>query len=136
MAVFRRRLSLIGLVLLLFQAAGFAMAPVASCCASMTQTSDDDDDCCKGLAPGQMCPLHHHRVPSNGSSQQHDDSGGATLRCGCSTTDPALLSLAYGLGVMPAPISVDVIPVSIVVAFGDESASTIPHRIESPPPRV
>jgi len=132
----RRRLSSIGLALLLFQAAGFAMSPIASCCAQASQAAQDDDDCCKGMTPGQMCPLHHHHIPSNGSSPQHDDGGAPALRCGCSTTDPALVSLAFGLGIMPAVISVDVTPLSTVVAVDDESSATFPQGIDSPPPRL
>jgi len=131
----RRRLTSIALLLLLFEAAGFAMAPIASCCPTTTPSAADADDCCKGVAPGQMCPLHHHRTPSSGSSQQHENGGGATLRGGCATTDPALISLAFGLGIVPVAVSFDVIPVSSPVLGRADCALDVPIAIDAPPPR-
>jgi hypothetical protein len=135
MTALRRRLSAIGLLLLLFQTASFAMSPIASCCTNTTQNVEDAGDCCKGMAPGQMCPLHHRRVPSNDSSQHQDGAAAPALRCGCSPMDPALFSLSFGLGVLLTPLSVDVIPVSHVVTSDDDSVLTIPLAITSPPPR-
>jgi hypothetical protein len=128
----RRRLSVLGFALLLFQAAGFAVSPIVSCYASAAQPAEADDECCKGLAPGQMCPMHHHPHRPD-AAPQHD--GAARLRCGCTTVDPALVSLAFGLGVMTPPVSLDVTTLSVHVARHGIPTLESPAPIDSPPPR-
>jgi hypothetical protein len=121
----RRHLSVIAATWLVFQISVLAVSPFAVCCSVTAQAAVDDDECCKGMAPGQMCPLHHHR-----------HSAGPALRCGCGSIDPALISLTFGLGVMPSPVSVDVTLVSTPVPQSTVHALYRAGSLDPPPPRA
>jgi hypothetical protein len=110
---------------LVFQISVLAVSPFGVCCSVTAQAAVDDDECCKGMAPGQMCPLHHHR-----------HSAGPSLRCGCGSIDPALISLTFGLGVMPSPVSVDVTLVSTPVPQSTVHALYRAGSLDPPPPRA
>jgi hypothetical protein len=130
----RRYLPLVASVWLLFQAGVIAATPFIDCCASASEATADDDACCKGLAPGQMCPLHKHRhAPKSGT--QHHDEGGPAIRCGCTVLDPALASLAFGLGEPPSSVSATVIPFSHPVRHVAFAAIERAHSLDPPPPR-
>jgi hypothetical protein len=120
----RRHLSLIAATWLIFQIGVSAVSPFTNCGIAASQAAVDDDDCCKGMAPGQMCPLHHHR-----------HSAAPALRCGCGSIDPALISLTFGLGVMPPPVSVDVTLVSIPVLPTTTHVVVWARSLDPPPPR-
>jgi len=131
----RRHLSFVAAVWLIFQVGVLAASPFGLCCSVASQTTVDDDECCKGLAPGQMCPLHkHHHAPTNPAGH-HDSAGGAVLRCGCGAVDPALISLSFGLGILTDPVSVHVTLVSNRIAL--VAARDVFHAsaVDPPPPR-
>src|SRR5882672_12878423 len=98
MTTIRRHLSAIGCIWLLFQAGVLAVLPFTSCCAVVSQAAADDDDCCKGMAPGQICPLHRHRQAPKPDPHQDQSQNRCAVRSGCTTPEPALLSLGLGLG--------------------------------------
>jgi hypothetical protein len=130
----RRYLPLLASIWLLFQAGVIAATPFIDCCASAPRAAADDDECCKGLAPGQMCPLHKHRhAPTSGA--QHHDASGPVIGCGCTVLDPALASLAFGLGEPPAPVSATVIPFSQPVRQVAFAPMERAHSLDPPPPR-
>jgi hypothetical protein len=136
MAWLRQHLVAVGTMWLLFQAASFAISPLASCCIAASQAAVDDDACCKGMAPGQMCPLHKHRqAPTNTAHHDEAPSGGA-MRNGCSPVDPAFVSFAFGLGILPEPVSLAVIAVSIPVPAGHGTAIRRSRSLDPPPPRA
>jgi len=133
----RRHLVAIGVTWLVFQAAVLAVSPFISCCAAASQTvAADDDQCCDGMAPGQICPLHKHRHAPKPAPASHD---GARNECaisgGCGTMDPALLSLNFGLGVLDAPASFVVTPVSNAVPEFAACAVDCARALDPPPPR-
>jgi hypothetical protein len=132
----RRHLSAIGMTCLLFQATGFAMSPFAMCCAVASQAAVEDDACCKGAKPGQMCPLHKHRqAPKEGA--HHDETPArCSMRSGCAPVDPALISLGFGLGILPEAISLDVTQVSIPVQARHVAAVHRARSLDPPPPRA
>ena len=136
MASIRRHLTAVGITCLLFQAVGYAMSPLVSCCAVASRAAIDDDECCKGMAPGQMCPLHKHRQGPKDGVHHDQPAGGCATRSGCSPVDPALISLAFGLGILPEPVSLDVIPVSIPVDAGLARVVYRARSLDPPPPRA
>jgi hypothetical protein len=121
----RRHLSLVAAALLVFQVSVLAVSPFGVCSSVTAQAAVDDDECCKGMAPGQMCPLHHHR-----------QAAGPSLRCGCGSIDPGLISLTFGLGVLTSPVSVDVILVSIAVPSTTPHVVSAARSLDPPPPRA
>jgi len=146
----RRRGAWIAGVWLVCQMTALAVSPLALTCrmsASVATNAEDDDECCKGLAPGQMCPLHKHRA----HGQHHSSSGHAAtapathdasrdpackLRSTCDPLTLAIESLLPGSGLLPHAASVadDL----IVRAMTMPSATDAPTRTISPdlpPPR-
>ena len=121
----RSRLSWIVFGWLMCQTAGLVAAPFALCC----QESSDAGlpECCQGLAPGQTCPMHHAR---------HDDAI-CKMRNACVRADSALVSLAGGIGVLPAAtIGVNAFAPSDRISTLTASALLRAARPEPPPPRV
>ena len=131
----RRHLSLVAATLLVFQVSVLAVSPFGVCGSVTAQAAVDDDECCKGMAPGQMCPLNHHRHTSN-DDRRPDDPAAPALRCGCGSIDPALISLTFGLGVMPSPVSVDVTLVSTPVPQSTVHPLYRAGSLDPPPPRA
>jgi hypothetical protein len=136
MTAVRRHLTAIGIGYLLFQVSAFAMSPFAACCAVAARAAVDDDVCCKGMAPGQMCPLHKHRQAPKDTAHHDEAPSRSAVRSSCAPVDPALISFAFGLGILPEAVSVDVLTVSIPVPA---SHATVTHRsrsLDPPPPRA
>jgi hypothetical protein len=136
MTAVRRHLTAIGISCLLFQAVGFAMSPIAICCAVASQAPVDDDACCKGMAPGQMCPLHKHRQAPKDTVHHDEAPSRSAVRSSCAPVDPALISFAFGLGILPAAVSVDVITVSIPVPASHATVTDRSRSLDPPPPRA
>ena len=136
MSVVRRYLSVIGLALLAFQAGVLAASPFVACCDPAAPVTSEEDVCCKGMAPGQICPLHKHRHQPKDDSREDRQGGGPALRCGCGQVDPTLLSLSFGLGVLTAPVSADVTLVSNPVAQPMPSELSQAGSLDPPPPRA
>lgn len=134
LAPVRRYLPFIASIWLVFQTGVIAATPFIDGCASTSPTSADDDDCCKGLAPGQMCPLHKHRHGPARDTQRHDRSG-PTVRASCGVLDPALASLTFGLGETAGEVSSTVIPFSDHVRHVAFAAIERAHSLDPPPPR-
>lgn len=131
----RRHLPLVASIWLVFQAGVIAATPFIDCCASAAQSATEEDDCCKGLAPGQMCPLHKHRHAPQ-SDTQHQDQSGPAIRCGCTVLDPAFVSLTFGLGEPPSSVSCFVTVVSDPVRVATLHPRDLDHPVETPPPRA
>jgi len=141
MNAIRRHLTAIGVIWLVFQAGVLAVSPFVSCCAAQANAVEDDD-CCKGLAPGQMCPLHKHRhapsndTPHHGAQSHHDGAqSDCAIRGDCGKIDPALLSLGFGLGVLDVPVSLTLTLVSTPVPQFAACASDCARSLDPPPPR-
>ena len=135
MSFFRRYLSLVGLALLSFQAGVLAVSPFVACCSTTARAAIEEDECCKGMAPGQICPLHKHRHAPKEDGRGHDSSGNPLIRCGCGDIDPALVSLIFGLGILAAPVSTDVTLVSNPVARVAAAELWHAGSLDPPPPR-
>jgi hypothetical protein len=83
-----------------------------------------DDDCgCPNVAPGQMCPMHHH-------SRKAKDDGTCKMRSACQPPDAALLPLSGGLGVLPGATEV----VTVFVPGERPTAASSPTIVRSRPP--
>lgn len=136
MTAIRRHLTAIGISCLLFQAAGFAMSPIAICCAVALRAAADDDACCKGMGPGQMCPLHKHRQAPKDTAHHDEAPSRSAVRSSCAPVDPALLSFAFGLGILPEAVSLDVIAVSISVPADHLTVIPRSRSLDPPPPRA
>ena len=136
MTAVRRHLTPIGISCLLFQAVGFAMSPIAICCAVALQAPVDDDACCKGMAPGQMCPLHKHRQAPKDTANHHEAPSHSAIRSACAPVDPALISFAFGLGILPELVSIDVVTVSTPVTADRVTAIQRSRSLDPPPPRA
>jgi len=129
MVAVRRRVSWMVCLWLACQVAGVVAAPLAFCC-EQTKAATDDEDCCPGLAPGQMCPMHHARAGDR-------KEPACKMRDACGRADAGLVALSGVVGLLPAPTAV----VS-AFAVGDAFRAAAPvaisraYRPESPPPRV
>jgi hypothetical protein len=133
----RKHLPLVASIWLLFQGGVLALSPFIECgVSSASQAVTDEDECCKGMAPGQICPLHkHQRAPKN-DTRRNAGTNGPVVGCGCRTLDPALASLAVGLGEPPSSVS------SFVSVFSHPVDGDTFHPLEriptidTPPPRA
>jgi hypothetical protein len=114
-------------VWLLCQLAGLIAAPVAMCVSPAEVAASAEDACCPGVAPGQVCPMHHTR-----EGAKH-----CVMRSTCASSTAALLTLVGGVGLLPS-----VAPSAAVLAVSGAAprvASTPIVRTElpeSPPPRT
>jgi hypothetical protein len=101
------------------QLAMLAASPLVLACghaAAMLADAEDEDACCKGLAPGQMCPMHKHRahshhsqagsVAASSSSSDASRNDACRLRSTCDPLDLAIESLLPGSGLLPQMASV------------------------------
>lgn len=127
MGVLRRRVWFAAIILSC-QLAGFASAPAL---VAFGVAAGIEDDCgCPNVAPGQMCPMHHH-------SRKGNDDGTCKMRSGCQPPEVALLSMAGGPGVLPrATEQVIVFDVAMSVDGLAPSIILRASRPESPPPRA
>jgi hypothetical protein len=122
----RSRIRRVAVLWLFCQAGAVAGAPFALWAAPSALVALADHDCCPGVAPGQVCPMHHTR-----EGVRH-----CAMSSACGASDAALLTVA-GLIAPPAVFSmpsVDVRPEPVVsAAFSTASRAARP---ESPPPRA
>jgi hypothetical protein len=129
MAAVRRRLSCIVGFWLACQLAGIVAAPLAFCCQPPVAVNGEEE-CCPGLAPGQMCPMHHVR---KGDRKEPT----CKMRDACNRGEAGLVSLAGVVGLLPpATASVSDFAIGDTVAALAPSAISRAHRPESPPPRA
>jgi hypothetical protein len=77
------------------QMAGVAAGPLAVYFGPAEVVASSEDACCPGVAPGQVCPMHHTR---EGKKQ-------CVMRSACASSTAALLTLVGGVGVLPSPVS-------------------------------
>jgi len=128
MLAVRHRLSWIVSLWLSCQIAGVVAAPLAFCC--QPTVAVDEEECCPGLAPGQVCPMHHAR---KGEKKEPT----CKMRDACGRADAGLVSLAGIVGLLPAPpAAVSAFEVCDHVNTIVPSALTRAYRPESPPPRA
>jgi hypothetical protein len=135
MNLVRRTRRAVFALVLVFHAGVLAASPFLTCCVTAPESTVENDDCCKGMGPGQICPLHKHRRAAHDHSNDNAPVG-PTLRCGCNPTDPALLSLSFGLGELTPSVSTYVTllsnPVRPTAFLILERASSL----DPPPPRA
>ena len=110
---------------LTLQLAGFLATPLAIC-SVQNRTATHQAKCCPGVAPGQLCPMHHAR-----------EGGRTCVMRGTCHSDAALLSLFTVAGI-PADraIAVDLMPTTDRI---DPLAAAPIARVDipdSPPPRA
>ncbi|HEX3702126.1 MAG TPA: hypothetical protein VHU82_02270 [Vicinamibacterales bacterium] len=113
---------------LVCQLAGLSAAPISVWMGPVEVVASAGDDCCPGVAPGQVCPMHHTR-----EGAKH-----CVMRGDCASPTAALLTLVGGLGLMPPhvrsltdPLAANgraLLPAPTVIARDE-----LP---ESPPPRA
>src|SRR6476659_3814000 len=87
----RRRLRLAAAAWLACQMASLVGAPVVLHAMPSIAAAANDEDCCPGVAPGQVCSMHHTKAGA-----RH-----CAMRSACGSRDAALLTLA-GLIAVPA----------------------------------
>jgi hypothetical protein len=124
----RRRWRLAACGWLALQLAGFVAAPVAICAAHGSPSNiHHQRKCCPGIAPGQLCPMHHAR----------EGGGTCVMRGTCHGTDTALLSLFTGAGI-PAShtIAVGLIPTADCVEPTTAAPAARAEIPDPPPPRA
>jgi hypothetical protein len=124
----RRRVSWIVSLWLASQVAGLVAAPLAFCCRPVVQMGDDD--CCQGVAPGQLCPMHHARAGAKNEPT-------CKMRDACGRADAGLLSLAGIVGLLP-PATPAVRPFEVRDVLGASSRPAVSRTLppDSPPPRA
>ena len=124
----RRRVSWIVSIWLASQVAGVVAAPLAFCCRPAVQMADDD--CCQGVAPGQMCPMHHARAGDRKEST-------CKMRDACGRADAGLISLAGVVGLLP-PVTASVRRFEVRGIVGVSPRPTVSRTLppDSPPPRA
>jgi hypothetical protein len=111
------------------QVAGIVAAPLAFCCERAAHV-DDDEECCPGLAPGQICPMHHKRAGDRKEPV-------CKMRDACGTADAALVSLAGVVGLLPhTTTAVSAFEVGDVVRVSFSSAILRARPPDPPPPRA
>src|SRR5256885_1926870 len=127
----RRRLRWLIGAWLLCQAATVASAPLALWRSSKQAASDaapsSDDTCCPGVAPGQVCPMHHTK------------EGGrkCAMRNACPSAADALVALSGVVGLeRRASRSFDDRSAGAPVRHLQSNTIARASRPESPPPRA
>jgi hypothetical protein len=108
------------------QLAGFTAAPLVLRFGPAAFDATSGDACCPGVAPGQVCPMHHTK------------EGAATcvLRNACGSSPAGLLTLIGTPGLLPASPIVDSLVRCDLVPSTLAPASARTERPESPPPRA
>jgi hypothetical protein len=86
-----------------------------------------EDDCCPGVAPGQVCPMHHTK----------EGQRKCVVRGACASSTAALITLSGGLG-LPAHASDAGVSQRAAGAIFLSASSTLSRLAppESPPPRA
>ncbi len=124
----RRGLRSVACGWLAMQLVAFAAAPmIGLCCAGAPASSAHPRACCPGIAPGQMCPMHHSR------------EGGRTCTMGsaCHTGDAALLSIFAVVGLVSPATPADRLASSAERLPSFATAPIFRTELpESPPPRA
>jgi len=113
---------------LVCQLAGLIAAPVAMCVNPAEAAASAEDACCPGVAPGQVCPMHHTR-----EGAKH-----CVMRSTCASGTTALLTLVGGVGLLPSLTSSAVDTLAQAGAAPRLASATIARAElpESPPPRT
>jgi hypothetical protein len=113
---------------LVCQLAGLIAAPVAMCVNPAEAAASAEDACCPGVAPGQVCPMHHTR-----EGAKH-----CVMRSACASGTTALLTLVGGVGLLPSLTSSAVDTLAQAGAAPRLASATIARAElpESPPPRT
>jgi hypothetical protein len=124
----RRRWRLLACGWLTLQLAGFLATPVAICSAHAgAASSHHQTKCCPGIAPGQLCPMHHAR----------EGERTCVMRATCGHGDAALLSL-FAVAGLPShrAIAVYFIPTADRVEPLTSAPIARVDIPDSPPPRA
>ncbi|MEQ1759941.1 MAG: hypothetical protein ABL986_16620 [Vicinamibacterales bacterium] len=136
MAGVRRRISLVALVWLLAHVSTLALSFVGLCCIPPSAVAAVEEDlCCKGLAPGQMCPMHKHRAgQSHGSTPASPGTDGFALRSGCDMATASLAAMMLDISLLPDVVAVSDVAVATVVTLAPirSVARSIPPAIRPP----
>lgn len=123
----RYRLRLVAAIWLVCQIGAIVAAPIMLRCTPATAAAGADEDCCPGLAPGQVCPMHHTKAGA-----RH-----CAMRSACGSSDAALLTLA---GLIAPPSSAASGPSMLLANEPVSPIAVAPLarslRPESPPPRA
>jgi hypothetical protein len=125
----RPYLSCVAAAWVVCQLAAFAAAPIVLSVEALSNTTAAEVCTCSSATPGAACPMHHGHGNSDQSRQD------CKLRNSCASPDLALLSLAGGIGDVPAQSAAASDHIATVVSI---TLVTAPSRVEfpeSPPPR-
>jgi hypothetical protein len=113
---------------LVCQLAGLIAAPISVWMGAVEAVASAGDDCCPGVAPGQVCPMHHTR-----EGAKH-----CVMRGDCAASTAALLTLVGGVGLAPPHILslADPLAASGSALLPASTAIARAELPESPPPRA
>jgi hypothetical protein len=126
---FRRHFALGIAAWFIVQAGALAATPMAAFELSIA-AEGQLPECCRNLKPGQTCPMHQH--PGGEAADQ-----ACHLASACAPLDVALLSLATGIGLPPAPaVAAAVMPPAVPVHAARPQPVTRAAAPEPPPPRA
>lgn len=124
----RTRLWLAASLVLAWQGASLALAPVALGCHLDTGSKEAEMSCCVGEGDGHFCPMR--------GSKSEEDDGAPALRGGCDEENALLVALLGVVGVLarPAPRigAADATPL-MIGALQEPGSPFLAFR--SPPPR-
>jgi hypothetical protein len=125
MVLVRRRLPWLLSLWLVCQCVGLA-APIVLAAAGSAPV---EELCTCAGGDHETCPMHH-------GTQTDGTAAPCGVRAACAPVDVALLSMAGGAGVLPAPIQFNLpCSESPVIAFEPSAtALAVPH--DTPPPRL
>lgn len=113
---------------LVLQLAALVAAPAALSSDRVDPPSaNHEHTCCPGIAPGQICPMHHTR----------EGLRTCTMSGTCRAGDLALMSLMFALGVpVPAANAVRLVTTTDLVPLTAAARIVRAELPESPPPRA
>jgi hypothetical protein len=75
--------------------------------------SADEHACCKGMAPGQMCPMHENGRA--GGESKRPAAGDCRLSSGCAPLDVALTGVGSAGATVPGRLVVDPRVAAVIV---------------------
>lgn len=126
----RHYLACVAAACVLFQLAAFAAAPIVMSAETLADAATAQICTCSSAAPGAACPMHH----GHGESEQSRED--CKLQNSCASIDLALLSLALGIGLVPAQSAAATDHIATVMPARAVSAMSRVELPEYPPPRA
>jgi hypothetical protein len=125
MRVFRRVLSTVLVAWLAAQSTTLAMPLM------MAFSGPSEEICTCEIGDHATCPMHHGQAMDSADGGQH-----CSMRAAAAPFDAVLLSLAGGVGVLPASVTLDHGLASAPLVEATPVVLDIHSPLDTPPPRV